>query len=98
VLGWDGTWLDRRGTKAKGRRLTYLFARDIVPRMRGRRTQLHDVNDGAMLLGEAIDIEGEAVDADILVPAIAGEVLDCPTVGGAGLEGGWSAEGKGKEG
>jgi len=66
--------------------------------MCGRRTRLRDVNDGAMLLSEAIDVEGEAVDADILVPAIAGEVLDCPTVGGAGLEGGWSAEGKGEEG
>ena len=66
--------------------MTYLFARDIVPRMRGRRARLRDVNDGAMLLGEAIDIEGEAVDANILVPAIAGEVLDCPSVGGAGLE------------
>jgi hypothetical protein len=78
--------------------LTYLFARNIVPRMCGRRTRLRDVNDGAMLLGEAIDIEGEAVDANILVPAIAGEVLDCPSVGGAGLERGRSAEGKGEEG
>lgn len=78
--------------------MTYLFARDIVPRMRGRRARLRDVNDGTILLGEAIDIEGEAVDADILVPAIAGELLDCPTVGGAGLEGGWSAEGKSEEG
>jgi hypothetical protein len=51
-----------------------------------------------MLLGEAIDIEGEAVDANILVPAIVGEVLDCPSVGGAGLERGRSAEGKGEEG
>jgi len=33
--------------------------------------RLRDINDGTMLFGEAIDIEGEAVDADVLVPTIA---------------------------
>lgn len=56
--------------------------------MSGRR--LGDVGDGAVLLVEAEDVDGEGVDAGLGVCAVAREVLDGPAVGGAGVDGGWS--------
>jgi hypothetical protein len=77
----------------------YLLTGNIIPRMRGCRLCDIGINDRAFLLVEINDVDGEAVDADILISAIAREVEDCPAIGGgAGLEERWGAEREGEKG